>query len=68
MAESVPIAIYLAHRSGDLESALLNAARQGGDTDTVASMVGHLMGAWGYELPAAWRALLPPEVVAAVRA
>lgn len=66
-AESVPLAIYVALSSADLGAGLVTAVRQGGDTDTVASMVGHVMGAWGHELPASWRALLPAEVLAEVR-
>ena len=58
-AHSVPLAIFVALVATDLPSAILAAVGCGGDTDTMASIVGHILGAQGYELPADWLARLP---------
>lgn len=45
--ESVPLAVFIAVTANDLEEGVLSAVGCGGDTDTIASMVGHILGAQG---------------------
>jgi ADP-ribosylglycohydrolase len=55
--ETVPAALLIfCHHGDDLEAAIVEAASAGGDTDSVASMVGALAGAaWGREaIPSRW--------------
>lgn len=60
VAESVPLAIYIASWAGrDCEAAIRAAVECGGDTDTIASMAGQIVGGWGGPIPSAWRARLP---------
>jgi ADP-ribosylglycohydrolase len=59
VAHSVPLAIFVALTAQDLPSAILTAVSCGGDTDTIASMVGQIRGGRGEELPSDWLANLP---------
>jgi ADP-ribosylglycohydrolase len=53
--DSVPLALFLAAAAGaNLPATWLEAIRCGGDTDTVASLVGHLLAARGREPPPGW--------------
>jgi ADP-ribosyl-[dinitrogen reductase] hydrolase len=53
--DSVPLALFLAASPGaGMPAAWLDAIRCGGDTDTVASLVGQLLAARGREPPAEW--------------
>ncbi len=67
VAESVPLAIYASQRIADLDmgDVLAETIRSGGDTDTIASMAGQIMGAkLGFEkLPAALLSQLPEAEV-----
>ena len=44
--DSVPLALYLFLNSEDFESAVIDAVRCGGDTDSIAAMVGAIAGAY----------------------
>jgi ADP-ribosyl-[dinitrogen reductase] hydrolase len=70
--ETVPAALLIyAHNSEDLEAAVVAAVAAGGDTDSIASMVGALSGAAaGHEaIPARWvEGLLGREEIEAVSA
>lgn len=57
--ESIPLAIFIALSATDLESGILAAVGCGGDTDTIASMVGQILGARGHLLPDEWLAKIP---------
>jgi ADP-ribosylglycohydrolase len=59
VAHSVPLAIFIASRAVDLETAILDAVGCGGDTDTVGSMVGQILGARGHQVPPQWIARIP---------
>ena len=63
VAHSVPLAIFIASTSSDLESAIIAAVECGGDTDTTASMVGQILGARGHELPHAWLDKIPRQTL-----
>lgn len=58
--ESVPLALALFLRSRDSETAVLDAIRAGGDTDTIGAMVGALCGAMNgvSSFPPHWLAAL----------
>lgn len=53
---TVPVALFLWARGGDLSDAIEDAIRLGGDTDSVAAIVGGLVGAHRGEaaIPPAW--------------
>lgn len=57
--ESVPLAVFIATTANSLESGILSAVGCGGDTDTIASMVGHILGAHGHGVPEEWLSRLP---------
>ena len=57
--ESVPLAVFIAVTAHDLESGIMAAVACGGDTDTIASIVGQILGAQGYRLSENWLARLP---------
>ncbi len=58
-AESVPLALFIASAHPDLQAAIMYTIRCGGDTDTIASLVGHVLGAQGAPLPKHWLDQLP---------
>ena len=53
VVEAVPLALLVAarERTGGLEGVLERAVALGGDTDTIASIAGQIVGASGVELP-----------------
>lgn len=57
--ESVPLAVFIATKANSLDSGIFSAVERGGDTDTIASMVGHILGAQGHSVPAEWLSRLP---------
>ncbi len=57
VVDSVPLAIVAAMRSSDVMEAIEQIVRCGGDTDTIASMFGHIFGA------AFGAGVLPMEIV-----
>ncbi len=57
--ESVPLALFIATTATDLPTGILSAVACGGDTDTIASMVGQILGAHGHRLPHDWLACIP---------
>lgn len=60
VAESVPLALFIAFANRtSVESAVLGAIRCGGDTDTIASIAGQLVGSTGAPVPAQWRDAIP---------
>ena len=60
VAESVPLAIFLAVTNrNNVEAAVLGAVRCGGDTDTIASIAGQLVGSTGATVSKQWREALP---------
>jgi ADP-ribosylglycohydrolase len=59
VAASVPLSIYIAAVHDDATEAILGAVGCGGDTDTIASMVGQIMGAKGHTIPHDWQEKIP---------
>jgi ADP-ribosylglycohydrolase len=61
VAESVPLAIYAAKKGLDIgyKRAIIEIVCCGGDTDTIASMAGQIMGAMDLEIPEEWITKLP---------
>ena len=60
VAEAVPLAVLIASRNPDtLEAALTEAASLGGGADTIAGLVGQMLGAAGCDVPAALLDALP---------
>ena len=59
VAESVPLSVFAAVATASLEEAILGVVECGGDTDTTASIVGQIQGAWGYPLPPEWLGNIP---------
>lgn len=57
--ESVPLALFIAASAESLESGIFAAVGCGGDTDTIASIVGQIMGARGGVVPSEWARVLP---------
>ncbi len=57
--ESVPLAVFIATNANSLESGIFSSVECGGDTDTIASMVGHILGARGHNVPVEWLVRLP---------
>tara|TARA_R110000868_G_scaffold35430_1_gene127026 strand:+ start:607 stop:1428 length:822 start_codon:yes stop_codon:yes gene_type:complete len=57
--ESVPLALYLAFTATSVEEGIIAAVECGGDTDTIASMVGQILGARGLSPPREWSAQVP---------
>ena len=53
--ESVPCAISIFYNTKNFKEAVISAVRLGGDTDTIASMVGAISGAFYKEVPDEWR-------------
>lgn len=53
---TVPVALHICWRHRDLLPALQTAVECGGDTDTVAAIVGGIIGANGILPPSAWQA------------
>ena len=53
VVEAVPLALLVAacERTSGLEGVLERAVALGGDTDTIASLAGHVVGASGVEVP-----------------
>ncbi|NEN07682.1 hypothetical protein G3T36_17640 [Diaminobutyricibacter tongyongensis] len=62
--ETVPAALAIAIlANGNVQTAVEYGANFGGDTDTIASMVGALCGALDPSIPSAWLETLGPEAV-----
>lgn len=60
VAHSVPLAIFLAALyHSDLAQALPMAVKCGGDTDTIAAIVGYILGAQDVKLPQEWIDKIP---------
>ncbi len=57
--ESVPLAIFIANAAHSVESGIFSALACGGDTDTIASMIGHILGAQNHALPDEWKEKIP---------
>ncbi len=62
--ESVPLALFVAMAATDLKAGLFAAVSCGGDTDTIASIAGQVLGAHGHRVPDDWIQRIPcAEVV-----
>jgi ADP-ribosyl-[dinitrogen reductase] hydrolase len=60
-AQSVALALFLGSTTSTLETAVLEAVRCGGDTDTVAALAAQVRAAAGEEIPPVWLPHLPTE-------
>lgn len=62
-AQSVALALFIGGSTLTIETAILEALRCGGDTDTIASLAAQMRAAAGTEIPAEWLPHLPTEEV-----
>jgi ADP-ribosyl-[dinitrogen reductase] hydrolase len=62
-AQSVALALFIGSSTSTIETAILEALRCGGDTDTIASLAAQMRAAAGTEVPVEWLPHLPTEEV-----
>jgi ADP-ribosylglycohydrolase len=65
-AQSVALALFIGCSVSDIEIAIRDAIRCGGDTDTIASLAAQLRAASGEQLPSEWLPHLPIDEVRAL--